>query len=121
MFTTSENQFLIWLHSVSVKYLGLCDTQRIRTLDSLISLCGSKVRQIHVLFSRSCLLLNASCRYEMTLKVDEYEFNICVHNELVVCLPCIICSKLTSPYFFEFKTVPSWLSIGCLPEQMSIL
>lgn len=41
-YNDTEKQFLIWLHSVSVKFLGLTDLQRIRTLDTLISLCGSK-------------------------------------------------------------------------------
>ncbi|WAQ97838.1 FBXW2-like protein [Mya arenaria] len=41
-YTDSENQFLIWLHAVSVNYLSLTHTQKIRTLDTFIGLLGSR-------------------------------------------------------------------------------
>ncbi|KAH3833586.1 F-box/WD repeat-containing protein 2-like [Dreissena polymorpha] len=38
----TENPFLMWLHSLSVKYLSLSPAQKLKTLDTLLGLLGAK-------------------------------------------------------------------------------
>jgi len=52
MISDSENQFLIWLHSVNVKYLGLSASQKLRTIDTIIGLLGSKVIYVVAMAAR---------------------------------------------------------------------
>ena len=84
----SEKQFLIWLHGVGVKFLSLTENQRIRTLDSLISLCGSK-EMIHL----SDLLPNLLYRDFISLLPTEISTHILMYLDEKSLLSCCLVSK----------------------------
>lgn len=101
----AERQFLLWLHSVSVKFMGLTETQRIRTLDTFVSLCGSK-EMIYL----SELLPNLLYRDFLRMLPTEISVRILMMLDEKSLLNCCLVSKYWNQLINSFREV--WIHMA---------
>lgn len=101
----NEKQFMIWLHAVSVKFMSLTETQRIRTFDSLIGLCGSK-EMIHL----SDILPNLLYRDFIRLLPIEISTHILMYLDEKSLLNCCLVSKYWNLLINSFREV--WIHMA---------